>query len=57
MRHDHIDEYRVCVVAVVLGAGTWLFKPAAERMRMDLASTRPLVSGGVILTYRPRRSD
>lgn len=56
MRHDLFDEYRVCVVPVVLGAGTPLFKPSAERKRMKLRETRPLKSGGVILFCEPARA-
>ena len=57
--HGLIDEYRLCIVPVVLGRGNPLFKDRPERMRMTLAEARPLTSGGVILTYRPetRRPD
>jgi len=48
-----IDEYRVCVVPVVLGSGTPLFKPSAERTRMALLECKPMPSGCVILRYRP----
>lgn len=46
-----VDEYRVCLVPVVLGGGTPLFKPQDNEVRMRLDSARPLKSGGVILTY------
>ncbi len=46
-----VDEYRLCVVPVVLGAGTPLFKPQHDAVRMHLVSARPLKTGGVILTY------
>ncbi len=46
-----VDEYRVCVAPVVLGAGTPLFKPQDRQIKMRLKSARALKSGGTILTY------
>jgi dihydrofolate reductase len=54
-QHDLIDEYRVCVAPLLLGEGTPLFKPSAQRLNLDLIEARPLNTGGVILRYRPRR--
>ena len=48
-----IDEYRVCVVPVLLGAGTPLFKPRDAKTTLRLVDTKPLKSGAVILSYRP----
>ena len=46
------DEYRVCLVPVVLGAGSPLWKPGPER-RLQLLEARPLATGGVFLRYAP----
>lgn len=46
-----IDEYRICVVPVVLGRGTPLFKSSPEHFPLQLLSTQVLKNGGVILRY------
>jgi len=45
-----VDEIMVCVVPVVQGKGTLLFKPGASH-DLTLAESRPLQNGGVILRY------
>ena len=47
-----VDEYRLFVYPVVLGAGTRLFEAAAGAL--ELVETRPFRSGVVLLRYRPR---
>ena len=51
MRHHLIEEYRLCIAPIVLGAGTPLFKASTETMKLKLIEARPLKSGGVILRY------
>ncbi|MPY89089.1 MAG: dihydrofolate reductase [Luteitalea sp.] len=51
LRHGLVDEYRLCLAPVVLGAGHPLFKPSDGRLEMTLLETRPLKTGGVILRY------
>lgn len=55
MRHGLFDEFRLCVVPVVLGTGTPLFKPGTNRTRMTLRESRPLKTGGVVLFLEPQR--
>jgi len=53
MRSGLIDEYRLGLVPVVLGAGNPLFKVSPERLKLELVEARPLKSGVIILRYRP----
>ncbi len=52
--HGLIDEFRIGVCPVILGSGTPLFKPAAERVRLKLTDSRALSTGIVINRYLPR---
>lgn len=53
IRAGLIDEYRLCLVPLVLGDGNPLFKPGGGRHTMALLEARPLSNGCVILRYRP----
>jgi dihydrofolate reductase len=52
-RHGLIDEYRLGVVPVILGSGNPLFKPGADRLKLQLIEAKPLKTGCVILRYQP----
>jgi dihydrofolate reductase len=47
-----VDEYRLFVYPVVVGAGARLFPDGAEHQRLDLVEARPFRSGVVLLRYR-----
>ena len=55
MQRGLIDEYRLALTPVVLGAGSPLFKPSPNKVRMKLVDARPLKSGCVILRYEMLR--
>ena len=50
-----IDEYRICIAPLLLGAtgGAPMFKPDDPRLRLNLIEARPITGGGVILFYQP----
>jgi dihydrofolate reductase len=50
---DVIDEHRVMVNPILLGEGSPLFKPTANKVRLTLANVRTFDSGNVLLTYQP----
>jgi dihydrofolate reductase len=51
MRHGLIDEVRLFVQPVILGAGTPFFPPLDARLRLTLLETRTFGSGVVCLRY------
>jgi dihydrofolate reductase len=55
--HDLIDEYRIGVCPVLLGAGTPLFKASPQRLKLKLVESRPLSTGIVISRYLPAARD
>jgi len=53
LKADLVDEIRICLVPVVLGAGNPHFKPAAEQRPLKLLESRALKTGAVVLRYEP----
>lgn len=51
-----MDEYRLGLNPLVLGAGSPLFKPGSAQAKMRLLEARPLKSGVVFLRYEPVRN-
>jgi dihydrofolate reductase len=52
--HGLIDEYRIAVNPVVLGAGIPLFAPGRPRLQLDVADTRIFASGIVEIRCTPK---
>ena len=48
-----VDELRIMVNPVVLGAGKSLFRTADQRFSLKLVKSRPFKSGNVLLYYQP----
>jgi dihydrofolate reductase len=53
-RQGLIDEYRLMISPVVLGAGRALFEGLPEPLPLELLRTRQFGNGNVLLVYRPR---
>lgn len=52
MRDGLIDEYRLFVAPIVLGAGTPYFPPLEDRINLELVETRTFGSRVVYVRYR-----
>jgi len=50
-----IDEYRLMVFPVILGAGKRIFPEGDEMTTLKLVESKPFASGVVVLTYRPAK--
>ena len=51
MRLGLIDEYRIIVNPILLGAGTPLFQGSYDRSMLNLMETKPFKSGATLLSY------
>jgi len=57
MRLGLIDEYRLYLHPVFIGAGKPLFPPGAAALDLDLEDTKTFGNGVVLLRYKPRRAQ
>jgi dihydrofolate reductase len=57
MEHDLIDEIRLKVFPIVLGAGERLFRETTKRKPMRLFDSRTIDNGIVYLAYQPIRGE
>jgi dihydrofolate reductase len=55
IEHDLVDELRLMIYPVVLGAGAHLFGDTSDKKRMRLVDTQTVGDGVAILTYEPVR--
>jgi dihydrofolate reductase len=56
IEHDLVDELRLMVFPVVLGAGKRLFGDVGEKKKLQLVDSKVVGDGVVILTYAPQRT-
>jgi dihydrofolate reductase len=47
------DEYRIGIAPVIAGKGRYLFPKGIPEKKLSLIASQPLMTGGVILKYKP----
>ncbi|WP_445354192.1 dihydrofolate reductase family protein [Microbulbifer sp. EKSA008] len=52
LREGLVDEYRICLAPIVLGAGSPLFKPDGIQKNFELMRADTLETGGLVLRYK-----
>jgi dihydrofolate reductase len=52
IRENLFDEYRIGIAPVIAGKGRYLFPKGLPEKKLSLISSQPLMTGGVILTYK-----
>ena len=57
VEHDLVDEFRLMVFPVILGAGKRLFGETGDKKPLRLLDTKPVGDGIVIHTYAPRPAE
>jgi len=56
-KEDLVDECRICLAPIALGAGSPLFKNDAIQKNFELIEANSIGSGGVILRYKCLQGD
>ena len=57
LRHDLVDEYRLLMYPVILGAGKHLFRDRIDTHHLRLVESRTFSSGVVLLIYAPEGGE
>ena len=57
MRHDLVDEFRLMVFPIVIGAGRKLFDEDAKNKALRFVETQTFSDGVIALTYQARRGE